>query len=217
MYKGKQSVHKSFRICNNPAISLIFVPMNLIFATANLHKVHEAQNILGKEFTLKTPADFGYVKEIPETGETLTENALQKARVIWSALHHPCFADDTGLEVSALNGAPGVYSARYAGPDANMENNIEKLLQELAPHAHRHAQFRCVIALIINGEEFTFEGSIPGTILMEPCGTGGFGYDPLFLPHGYTLTFACMTPQQKNAISHRALALKKLHNFLQSR
>ena len=215
--------------------------MNLIFATANLHKVEEAQNILGKEVTLQTPADFGYLNEIPETGETLEENALQKARTIWHALGQNCFADDTGLEVFALNGAPGVYSARYASlpslpplppeienlkpetenlkpetenlkPDMNA--NIERLLKELAPHPNRNAQFRCVIALILNGNEYLFEGAVQGSILPERQGSRGFGYDPLFLPHGYAQTFATISSQEKNAISHRALALSKLKKYL---
>ena len=188
--------------------------MNLIFATANLHKVEEAQNILGNEVTLFTPAMFGYTQEVPETGNTLEENAMQKARTIWDALHQNCFADDTGLEVFSLNGAPGVWSARYAGPDADMNANMEKLLFELAPFPNRSAQFRCVIALILEGKAFLFEGSIKGDILLERQGTKGFGYDPLFLPFGYSQTFASMLPVEKNAISHRALALQKLKHFL---
>ena len=191
--------------------------MNLIFATANLHKVREAQDILGNEVTLTTPARFGYSKEIPETANTLEKNAMQKARTIWKALHQNCFADDTGLEVFALNGAPGVRSARYAGLHVDMNANMEKLLKELAPHDNRNAQFRCVIALIINGNEFLFEGCIQGSILLKCDGTQGFGYDPLFLPHGYSQTFASMSPQQKNAISHRAIALEKLKYFLCTR
>lgn len=196
--------------------------MNLLFATANLHKVEEAQHILGKEFTLLTPAHFGYIEDIPEKGKTLEDNALQKARTIWNVLGKDCFADDTGLEVFALNGAPGVYSARYAnhrsGLQANhavdMYANIEKLLKELAPHPNRNAQFRCVIALILDGSEYLFEGTVQGCILAEKEGAHGFGYDPLFLPHGYTQTFATMPPHQKNTISHRALALQQLKNFL---
>jgi len=190
--------------------------MNLIFATANLHKVEEVQNILGKEITLLTPADFGYTKEIPETGNTLEANAMQKARTIWDALHHDCFADDTGLEVFALDGAPGVYSARYAGPQADAKANMEKLLTELAPFENRSARFRCVMALILDGKEYLFEGSIDGVILCEQEGAFGFGYDPLFLPHGYTQSFACMSPWEKNAISHRARALQLLQQFLKT-
>jgi len=188
--------------------------MNLIFATANLHKVEEAQNILGDGIGLITPARLGYTKEIPETGNTLEENALQKARTIWDALHQNCFADDTGLEVFALNGAPGVRSARYAGDDAGMEANIDKLLEELSPHHDRRAQFRCVVALILEGTAFLFEGTIQGTIITKPDGNRGFGYDPLFLPHGYSQTFASMSAEEKNGISHRALALQKLQHFL---
>ena len=192
----------------------LFINMNLIFATANLHKLEEAQNILNNDVTLVTPAHFGYTKEIPETGNTLEENAMIKARTIWNALHQNCFADDTGLEVSALNGAPGVFSARYAGLHADMKANMEKLLKELSPQTDRSARFRCVIALIFNGKEFLFEGTVSGTILFEPQGTFGFGYDPLFLPDGYSQPFASMLPHEKNAISHRALALHKLKHFL---
>jgi len=190
--------------------------MNIIFATANLHKVEEAQNIIGEEFALLTPADLGYTKEIPETGETLEQNAMQKARTIWNALHQNCFADDTGLEVLALNGAPGVYSARYAGPKADPEANMKRLLTELALYENRSARFRCVMALVWEGKEFLFEGVVEGDILLERQGTHGFGYDPLFLPHGYTQSFACMSPHQKNAISHRARALHKLQQFLKT-
>ncbi|MCL2727329.1 MAG: RdgB/HAM1 family non-canonical purine NTP pyrophosphatase [Bacteroidales bacterium] len=190
--------------------------MNIIFATANLHKVEEAQNIIGGGITLHTPADFGYTKEIPETGETLEENAMLKARIIWDALHQNCFADDTGLEVFALNGSPGVYSARYAGPQADSEANMKRLLTELSSHENRSAQFRCVMALIWEGKEFLFEGVIKGNILPERQGTHGFGYDPLFLPQGYTQSFACMSAHQKNAISHRALALHQLKQFLKT-
>jgi XTP/dITP diphosphohydrolase len=189
--------------------------MILLFATANLHKVEEAQNILGNDIILRTPAHFGYSDPIPETGETLEENALQKARTIWNALGRNCIADDTGLEVFALNSAPGVYSARYAGRNANMKDNMEKLIKELTPYSDRRAQFRCVIALILDGKEVLFEGTIQGTILSEKQGTLGFGYDPLFMPLGYSKTFANMLPHEKNAISHRALALQKLQYFLQ--
>ena len=190
--------------------------MNLIFATANLHKVEEAQNILGEKITLFTPADFGYTKEIPETGETLEENALQKARTVWNTLHQPCFADDTGLEVLSLQGAPGVYSARYAGPQANPQANMEKLLRELSPFENRSARFRCVVALILDGKELLFQGAIQGQILLEGQGTHGFGYDPLFLPLGYAHSFACMSSEQKNTISHRARALQQMQQFLQT-
>ena len=139
---------------------------------------------------------------------------MLKARTIWNTLHQNCFADDTGLEVNALNGAPGVWSARYAGPQANMQANIEKLLKELAPHANRSARFRCVMALIMDGDEFLFEGCIDGEILKERTGTHGFGYDPIFLPHGYSQTFAAMPAHEKNAISHRAIALHKIKHFL---
>ena len=188
--------------------------MELVFATANLHKLEEAQFILSEHIKLITPFQLGYTQDIPETGNTLEKNALQKARTIWQALGRDCFADDTGLEIEALQGAPGVYSARYAGPQANMQNNIDKVLAELKDQSHRSARFRCVIALILQGKEYLFEGQILGEMLHSREGGSGFGYDPIFKPQGYALSFAAMSAQEKNAISHRALALHKLREFL---
>ena len=188
--------------------------MKLMFATANLHKAKEAQAILPPGVQLLVPADLGSAQEIPETGNTLESNAMQKARTVWDIFGLDCFADDTGLEVQALGGAPGVYSARYAGPQANAEANMAKLLTKLKGQADRRAQFRCVIALILNGKEYYFEGCVPGHILERPQGDKGFGYDPIFVPQGYDCSFALMDSREKNAISHRGLALKQLARFL---
>ena len=190
--------------------------MELVFATANLHKLDEAQNILSQDIKLIIPAHLGYTQDIPETGNTLEENALQKARTIWQALGRDCFADDTGLEIDALQGAPGVYSARYAGPQANMQDNINKVLEGLQNQSSRKARFRCVMALILQGKEYLFEGQILGEMLHSREGSAGFGYDPIFKPTGYTLSFAQMPAKEKNAISHRAIALNKLREFLQN-
>ena len=190
--------------------------MELVFATANPHKLEEAQHILSEYVQLVSPAHLGYTQDIPETGNTLEANALQKARCIWQALGRDCFADDTGLEIDALQGAPGVYSARYAGPQANMQENIDKVLAELDKQPLRTARFRCVIALIIQGKEYLFEGQISGEMLHSREGSAGFGYDPIFRPTGYTKSFATMSAREKNTISHRALALAKLRDFLQA-
>ncbi|MCL1973219.1 MAG: RdgB/HAM1 family non-canonical purine NTP pyrophosphatase [Bacteroidetes bacterium] len=191
--------------------------MKLIFATANQHKAIEAQAILGQKVQLILPADLGYTQEIPETGNTLESNAMQKARTIWNIWGMDCFADDTGLEVLALDGAPGVFSARYAGANATMQANLAKLLTQLKGKADRRARFRSVIALILKGTEYLFEGCVSGHILEIPQGDHGFGYDPLFVPQGYGCSFALMSPQEKNAISHRGRALEQLANFLSLR
>ena len=188
--------------------------MKFIFATANQHKAKEARSILGPKIQLLLPTDLGYALEIPETGNTLEDNAMQKARTIWSFYGLPCFADDTGLEVLALGGAPGIFSARYAGAHANMQANLAKLLDQLRGKEDRRAQFRCVIALILNGKEFFFEGSVSGHILETPQGGYGFGYDPVFVPQGYDRSFALMSEQEKNAVSHRGRALEQLAHFL---
>ncbi|GHT10562.1 non-canonical purine NTP pyrophosphatase [Bacteroidia bacterium] len=189
--------------------------MELIFATNNLHKLQEAKAILGANVALSTPADFGIVAELPETQNTLQGNALQKARYVYERLHCNCFADDTGLEVTFLNGAPGVHSARYAGEPRDMEANKRKLLQELQHAPNRSAQFRTVIALIYNDAEYIFEGKVEGSILADEVGAAGFGYDGFFVPQGYTQTFAQMPAGEKNRISHRADALRKLAQFLE--
>ncbi|MDD3521489.1 MAG: RdgB/HAM1 family non-canonical purine NTP pyrophosphatase [Bacteroidales bacterium] len=184
--------------------------MELLFATANVHKCHEAATILGPSVSITMPSLLGFSGEIPETGLTLEENALQKARYIWDIYHIPCFADDTGLEVDALKGAPGVFSARYAGPACSHRENVKKLLREMEGFACRNARFRCVIALIRDGHPTLFEGIVQGSILTAPRGKGGFGYDPVFVPLGFNQSFAQMTETDKNAISHRKRALEKM-------
>lgn len=188
--------------------------MKLIFASNNQHKSSEIQNIIGDSFKLITLLEAGFEGDIPENQNTLEGNALEKARFIFNKLHVNCFADDTGLEVEALNGAPGVFSARYAGKENNAENNINKLLQNLKNKTNRKAQFRTVIALIINSKEFLFEGIVKGNIINEKKGLSGFGYDPIFVPDGYNNTFADMSLIEKNKISHRANAIFKLAEFL---
>ena len=191
--------------------------MRLVFATNNKHKQEEMSAILGDKVELLSLADIGCHDDIPETADTLEGNALIKARHIYNKYGLPCFADDTGLEVDALDGAPGVYSARYAGENNDSEANMQKLLQNLTGKSVRSAQFRTVIALIIEGEEFLFDGIVRGSIAEERKGTTGFGYDPIFVPDGYEESFAQMASEQKNAISHRSRAASALNDFLQNR
>ena len=191
--------------------------MRLVFATNNKHKQEEMSAILGDKVELLSLADIGCHDDIPETADTLEGNALIKARHIYNKYGLPCFADDTGLEVDALDGAPGVYSARYAGENNDSEANMQKLLQNLTGKSVRSAQFRTVIALIIEGEEFLFDGIVRGSIAEERKGTAGFGYDPIFVPDGYEESFAQMASEQKNAISHRSRAASALNDFLQNR
>ena len=188
--------------------------MKIVFATNNKHKLEEASAILGPDFELKTPADCGITEDIPETQPTLEGNALQKARYIYERTGLDCFADDTGLEVAALRGAPGVRSARYAGDEHDFDRNTALLLRNLESGADRSARFRTVIALIVGGEEYLFDGIVNGRIIDEYRGTGGFGYDPVFVPEGCSETFAEMSAEQKNAVSHRARAVEKLSDFL---
>jgi XTP/dITP diphosphohydrolase len=188
--------------------------MEIVFATANPHKVAEVQQLLGNACEIITPQQLGYTDDIPETGATLQENALQKARFIFEKCGLPCFADDTGLEIDALNGAPGVHSARYAGNDKNPAANLQLVLKNLHDAACRTARFRCVVALIIDGSEHLFEGIVEGEILTEPHGAQGFGYDPVFRPAGYRCTFAEMSADEKNRLSHRGKAIGQLVNFL---
>jgi len=188
--------------------------MEIIFATSNRHKLEEAQAILGEGFKLVSPRDLNLFDDIPEDADTLEGNALLKAQYIWERFHLPCFADDTGLEVDALGGAPGVYSARYAGEEQNFLNNTNKLLKELSGIKQRGARFRTVVALIIDGNISYFDGVLNGTIAEGPSGNGGFGYDPVFIPDGYTITLAELSPAQKNLISHRGLSMSKLSDFL---
>jgi XTP/dITP diphosphohydrolase len=186
----------------------------LVFATNNKHKLEEVQHIISDKIRLLSLADITCYDDIPETADTLEGNALLKARYIKQQYGYDCFADDTGLEVEALNNAPGVYSARYAGEGNDALANMNKLLREMNGQENRKARFRTVIALIIKDKEYLFEGIINGSILTEKRGEAGFGYDPVFVPDAHTQTFAEMGNELKNQISHRALAVKELATFL---
>jgi len=188
----------------------------LVFATNNLNKLKEIQQIVGNEYDIIGLKDIGCNKDIPETENTLEGNALLKAKYVKNNYNLDCFADDTGLEIEALNGRPGVHSARYAGDDCISENNIEKVLHELENINNRKARFRTVISLILGNKEYSFEGIVNGKIIDDKIGNEGFGYDPIFIPEGYKETFAQMPLSEKNKISHRALAMKKLIDFLKS-
>lgn len=191
--------------------------MKIVFATNNKHKLEEIKDILGKDFEIVSLAEIGCHEDIPETGLTLEENARQKSTYIVEHYNHDCFADDTGLEVDALNGEPGVHSARYAeGTDHDSEANMRKLLSKMANVKDRTARFRTVISLIINGVEHQFEGRVEGRIATEKHGKEGFGYDPIFIPEGYNKSFAELGEEVKNQISHRARAVKKLAEYLSS-
>ena len=185
----------------------------LIFATHNPNKLAEIKRAVSSVEVIGLK-DIGIQEDIAETGEILEENALIKSQYIYQKTGLACFADDTGLEVDALNGKPGVYSARYAGEQATAEANMEKLLSELQNQKNRSARFRTVISLILGGEEYSFEGKVVGDILYQKTGDDGFGYDPIFKPIGYDQSFAEMTINQKNEISHRGVAVKKLIDFL---
>ena len=195
--------------------------MEIIFATGNAHKAIEAQKVLGDTFTLIMPKELGLTEEIPENGDTLQANAIEKAEYLWKKFGKSCFADDTGLEVDALGGAPGVYSARYAGPEKGSEANMTKLLAELEAveaakgEISRTARFRTVVALILDGELHLFNGVLEGKIAKERSGNEGFGYDPIFIPDNYTKTLAEISLEEKNAISHRGKAMRALAEFLQ--
>ncbi len=195
--------------------------MEIIFATGNAHKAVEAQKALGDTFTLIMPKELGLTEEIPENGDTLQANAIEKAEYLWKKFGKSCFADDTGLEVDALGGAPGVYSARYAGPEKGSEANMTKLLAELEAaeaangEISRAARFRTVVALILDGELHLFNGVLEGKIARERSGNEGFGYDPIFIPDNYTKTLAEISLEEKNAISHRGKAMRSLAEFLQ--
>jgi len=188
--------------------------MNIVFATNNKHKLEEVQHLLNKKIRLLSLSDIGCLDEIPEDYETLKENALQKASYVFQKYSVNCFADDTGLEIDALNGEPGVYSARYAGEAKSFDDNMNKVLSKMIGIKERTARFKTVIALILDGVEYFFEGAIEGEILTEKHGLEGFGYDPIFKPIGYNQSFAQMPLEQKNKISHRALASQKLADFL---
>lgn len=188
--------------------------MELVFATNNKHKLEEITHIIGDRYTIISLKELGCYNDIPETETTLEGNALLKARYIHSRYHCNCFADDTGLEIEALQGEPGVYSARYAGEHCSFEDNIVKVLQKMEGKTNRKALFRTVIALIIDNQEYLFEGCIKGSIIEDQKGISGFGYDPIFIPDGYTQTFAEMGDELKNRISHRAIATQNLIDFL---
>ena len=189
----------------------------IIFATNNAHKLSEVQAVLGDAFELVTLRECGITEDIPETAPTLEGNALQKARYVYEKTGADCFADDTGLEVDALGGAPGVHSARYATDGHDFAANNRLLLKNLEGVENRSAHFRTVIALILDGEEYLFEGRVEGVIATEESGCGGFGYDPLFVPSGEIITFAEMSAEAKNAISHRGRAVAELVKFLKHR
>ena len=185
----------------------------LIFATNNPNKLAEIKSAV-KSFEVLGLKEMGIHEDIAETGTTLEENALIKSQYIFHKTGLDCFADDTGLEVKALNGRPGVHSARYAGPNCSASDNMDKLLNELENHDDRSASFRTVISLILNGEKYYFEGEVMGDILSQKKGVDGFGYDPIFRPKGFSASFAEMSMTQKNEISHRGIAVKKLIQFL---
>ena len=186
----------------------------MIFVTNNAHKLQEVSAMLDGKMALHSLRDIGCTDDIPETADTLEGNALMKARYIHERYGTDCFADDTGLEVESLGGEPGVYSARYAGEDCNPEANMYKLLQNLTGKNNRNAQFRTVIALIIKGEEKLFNGIVKGNISCEKMGNAGFGYDPIFIPEGFSESFAQMSSDMKNSISHRYRATEELSNYL---
>jgi XTP/dITP diphosphohydrolase len=188
--------------------------VTLVFATNNRHKLDEVQKMVGDKFKIVSLADIKCFDEIPETADTLEGNALQKAHFVKENYGYDCFADDTGLEVAALNNEPGVYSARYAGEACSFEDNMNKLLTNLQGADNRSACFRTVIALIKDGEEHLFSGMVKGSITETQQGIGGFGYDPIFMPEGYNQTFSELGEAIKNDISHRAEAVKRLNAFL---
>ncbi|MBU2553878.1 MAG: non-canonical purine NTP diphosphatase [Bacteroidetes bacterium] len=187
----------------------------IVFATNNQHKLDEIRDIVSGSISILSLSDLGFFDDIPETGVTLQENALIKAEHIYKLFGVNCFADDTGLEIDALNGRPGVYSARYAGEGCTFTDNVKKVLAELSGVENRKARFRTVISLILEGRTYFFEGAVEGIIEKEFKGLGGFGYDPVFTPLGYTKTFAEMDAAGKNRISHRGLAVARLTEFLQ--
>ncbi len=188
----------------------------LVFATGNPHKIREVHELLDGIFNVQGLQDIGCPLDLPETSPTIAGNALQKARYVFENYGVDCFSEDTGLEIEALNGEPGVYSARYAGEGKNAQDNMDLVLRKMAGKTNRNARFYTVIALILNGEEHLFEGIAEGNIRHEPSGTGGFGYDPIFQPNGFGLSFAELTKEEKNKISHRGQAVRKLVKFLTS-
>lgn len=189
--------------------------MDLVFASNNQHKVEEVQAIIGSKINLKSLNEINCHDEIPETGDTFVENAGQKSRFVYERFHLDCFADDSGLEIDALNGEPGVHSAHFSG-SRDFQENINLVLTRLEGKANRKARFKTVISLILSGKEYLFEGIIEGKISMSQSGQKGFGYDPIFIPEGYDISFAEMSAEEKNKISHRAKAMEKLIQFLNS-
>ncbi len=188
--------------------------MDLIFATGNRHKVEEINRIIGNKHQIMGLQELGFTEEIPETQTTIAGNAWQKADFIYTRYKKDCFADDTGLEINTLNGDPGVYSARYAGENCSYEDNVQKVLLNMHGKSNRTARFVTVICLIINGVRYEFEGVCKGKILDNPRGTNGFGYDSIFMPEGSDKSFAELTAEEKNTISHRGKAVKGLTEFL---
>ena len=188
--------------------------MELVFATNNLHKIKEISPLIQNDFHLLSLSDLNFYDEIPETQDSLEGNASQKAQTIFNKFTKNCFADDTGLEIEALDGEPGVYSARYAGEGCSFQDNIDKVLLKMQGINNRKARFRTVISLILQGKEYFFEGCVNGKILTEKHGNDGFGYDPIFMPDGFSISFAEMTLEQKNQISHRSIAVGNLIAFL---
>jgi XTP/dITP diphosphohydrolase len=190
--------------------------MDLVFVTNNKHKLREIKNLLGNQVNLLSLEDISFEGEIPETHETIEENAAEKAFFIYNMYKINCFADDTGLEIEALNGEPGVYSSRYAGDNVTYDDNIKKVLDRLKDSENRKARFRTVLCLILDGKEYSFEGTVNGLILEEKSGKSGFGYDPVFVPDGFDKTFAELSITEKNLISHRGKAIQKLKAFLEN-
>lgn len=191
--------------------------MKICFATNNKNKLQEIRKAFGSSYEIVSLQDIGCHEELPETQTTIEGNSSQKAQYVAQKYKVNCFADDTGLEIEALNGEPGVYSARYAGENCSFQDNMDKVLANLTGIEHREAQFKTVITLVIDNEAHQFSGIAKGTIRTEECGNGGFGYDPIFEPEGYDITFAEMTMEQKNEISHRGKAVKQLSAFLLNR
>lgn len=187
--------------------------IKLVFATNNMHKFNEIEKVIGSTVLLMNLKSIGFQGDIPEDKDTLEDNAAQKAYFIYDKCGINCFSDDTGLEIEALQGEPGVYSARYAGLNCSFEDNMNKVLERMKGKTNRSARFRTVIALVEQGKLTIFDGEIRGHITEEKRGSLGFGYDPIFIPQGYTITFAEMSPEEKNRISHRALAIRKLAGY----
>lgn len=190
--------------------------IELVFATNNENKIKEINALLTNSIKILSLKDIGCHEDIPETADTIKGNAILKAKYVYEKYGYDCFADDTGLEIKSLNGEPGVFSARYAGEEKNADKNMNKVLQKLALYSDRTAQFKTVVALVINGKTSTFEGIVEGEITSNKHGKNGFGYDPIFKPNGYKITFAEMPLSEKNKISHRGRAVKKLIDFLNS-